>query len=423
MANAVDAANYEILTLTKKGEEVKLEGKTTSFDYFESLLSPNITARMTFVDTGGATNYDSEYDPQERLGGIYSALPLQGTGDEEVKFKIVNSIGPLDFSQKPLFVNGAVNLDRESERESIVLDMVSESAITNQKTHVIKNYSQFTNNGEVVKNICTDLLKLQNLTIEATKNKYPFIGNNKSPFDVILMLAAKSAPETGKPGFFFYETKNGHNFRSIDSLISEDPVETYFICQVNKSGVNVNNDYKISSFTINKNQNLINALKSGVYSNRRVTFDPRNFELKESTEGIGELISSLGKSKVPTPEDNKHTRTVFSIKDVGALASSVEEGNSAGDPETWQGSVQMRYNLLFTQIVHMQVPCNPKLSAGDVVKCEVNINTLGEKEQGSSDPVNSGNYLILDLCHHYDTSRSFTSMTLIRDTYGLHTSK
>ena len=39
-----------------------------------------------------------------------------------------------------------------------------------------------------------------------------------------MMLASKSVPTDGNPGFFFYETKDGHNFRSIDSLISQDPV-------------------------------------------------------------------------------------------------------------------------------------------------------------------------------------------------------
>jgi hypothetical protein len=423
MANAANASNYQILSLTKKDKVIKLEGKTTSFDYYESLLSPNITAIMTVIDTGGSTEYDSEYDSQGRDGAIFNGLPLTGDGSEEIRFKITNSMGTLDFSQNPLYVNGTINPDKESQREAIALNLVSKSAITNQENHVLRNYSQYTNNGEIVQAISNNLLGLQKLTIEATKNKYPLIGNDTPPFDVILMLAAKSAPETGKPGFFFYETKNGHNFRSIDSLIDEGPVATYYRSEVNKSSINANNDFKISSFSIHKNQNLINALKSGVYTNRRITFDPRNFSLEEKTTSIGNMQVSLGKSKVPKPENDKHTRTVFSVKDVGALGSDVVEGNSAGDPQTWQGDIQMRYNLLFTQMVHMQVPCNPNLSAGDVVRCELDIISHGEKEQGEIDPVNSGDYMILDLCHHYDPKRSFTSMTLVRDTYGLYTNK
>ena len=424
MANSSSASNYQILRLTKNGREVSLEGKTTSFDYYESLLSPNVTAVMTVVDTGGLT-YSDEYETQDKRGTIYNALPITGDGSEEVKFKIASKMGTLDFSRIPLYVNGATNPDQESQRESIVLSLVSKAAIVNQETHVKKNYSGSTSNSQSVATIANNILEIPNnrISIEQTSSKYPFIGNNKSPFDVIMMLASKSVPTDGNPGFFFYETKDGHNFRSIDSLISQDPVAEYYKSDVNFSSVNTNNDFKIASFSINKNQNLINALKSGVYSSRRVFFNPKTFDEEETNFTIGTLPKALGKKEAPKPESEKYTRVLYSIKDVGALSPIPAEGNSSGEPEEWQGKVQMRYNLLFTQVVKMQVPCNPNLKAGDVVKCFIETITPDSKQTIAADPVESGNYLILDLCHHYDPQRSFTSMTLVRDTYGLYTNK
>ena len=62
---------------------------------------------------------------------------------------------------------------------------------------------------------------------------------------------------------------------------------------------------------------------------------------------------------------------------------------------------------------------NLRLRAGNVIKVE--IERQGDnKELGGLDEHTSGKYLILHLCHHFDTERSFTSMTLARDTYGLH---
>ena len=46
-----------------------------------------------------------------------------------------------------------------------------------------------------------------------------------------------------------------------------------------------------------------------------------------------------------------------------------------------------------------------------------------KKEENPYDEQQSGNYLILNLCHHFDSKRSFTSMTLVRDTYGRRGSK
>ena len=78
----------------------------------------------------------------------------------------------------------------------------------------------------------------------------------KSPFEVIMMLAAKSTFDDGNPGFFFYETRDGHKFKAIDNLIKKSPVAEYYKTDVNVSSVNSNTDFKISSFSINKNQKI-----------------------------------------------------------------------------------------------------------------------------------------------------------------------
>ena len=163
MANAASPAQYQILTLTKDGNTpIRLDGKTVSFDYYESLLSPNITAIMTFVDTGGSTSYNTDFHPQgdKKLGTIYNALPLTGDGSEEIKFKIVSGLGTLDFSKTPLYVNSAINPDQDSQRESVTLSLVSKSAITNQQTHVKKNYSGTTISDAVSKISKTCLYQL-----------------------------------------------------------------------------------------------------------------------------------------------------------------------------------------------------------------------------------------------------------------------
>ena len=84
MSKVAAASNYEIMTIIKDETEVRLEGKTVAFDYYESILSPNITANIYVLDTGNSVAYQSYYDSQERMGSIYNALPL--TGREKLKF-------------------------------------------------------------------------------------------------------------------------------------------------------------------------------------------------------------------------------------------------------------------------------------------------------------------------------------------------
>ena len=58
-------------------------------------------------------------------------------------------------------------------------------------------------------------------------NKYGFIGNMRKPFTVLTWLASKAVPEMegdGTAGYVFYETQSGFKFKSIDKLISAEPV-------------------------------------------------------------------------------------------------------------------------------------------------------------------------------------------------------
>jgi hypothetical protein len=416
MLKAIDPAIYDILTISRDGKEATLKGKTTSFDYYESLLSPNVTATMTFVDTGGSIIYDQKYDRQERVGSVYNALPI--TGGEKVSFKIDSSLGVINFENNPFFVNGAINPGQESQRETIVLSLFSKGAKLNQESTVYKKYQG--NISTSVTTLIEQFLDTDKVSIEKTGNSFSFTGNSDSVFDVICWLAAKSIADKDSAGFFFYETKEGFNFKSIDSLISQPPITTYYKSGALRAG---DNDNKILSSNITKNQNILNALKTGVYHSRNIYFNPKTFKEEEViyTFNDGKLKKSLGKSAEAPVVDN-FTRTHYDIMDVGTLEKTVK-GTDNNDPKNWQWQTTMRYNLLFSQVLNIQVPCNPQLKAGDTINCDFEIISQDNIQEGSSDPVQSGKYLIVDLCHHYEPTRSITSLTLARDSYGLYTNK
>lgn len=425
MSKAASVSKYEIMTISKNGKEVRLEGKTVAFDYYESIRSPNVTATMMVVDTGGSVSYSKDYDKQERLGSIYNALPL--TGREQLKFKISSTLGQLDFSQKPLFVNAAANPDQNSQRESIALSLFSEGAKLNSESDVLRKYHG--NIGDSVRTLINQFLtsksdRVRIGEIHKTANAYNFVGNSRSVFEVICSLGAKSTVEKNSAGFFFFETQDGFNFKSIDSLVSQKPVARYYKSEVLRENMdNPANDFKILSSTIKKNQNVLNALNAGTFYTKNIFFNPKTFEETEIEYKFneGKLIKSLGKS-AEAPDVNAYTRTHYSMLDIGTLEPTVK-GKDNNNPNEYQAQAAMRYNILFSQLVDIQVPCNPNLRAGDTIICDFEIVTQSEKEQGSSDPVQSGKYLIVDLCHHYEPTRSITSLTLARDSYGLYTDK
>ena len=58
--------------------------------------------------------------------------------------------------------------------------------------------------------------------IEGTKNQDKIKGNHHAPLDVVTKMCNKSIPAKHEdPGYFFFETQDGFNFKSIDGLIDE----------------------------------------------------------------------------------------------------------------------------------------------------------------------------------------------------------
>ena len=415
MANTASSSIYEKLTITKEGKEVNLAGKTVAFDYYESLLSPNVTATLSFVDTG-ITLKDEKTNAQ---GSIYNTLPI--TGGEEIKYKI----GQLQGS---LFNNAAVNLNQESQRESVMMSLISREGLENYNIANSKKY-----NGNITDNVKRILQQSFNTVIDETLsnfdrtgNGYSFIGANDTPFELITELASKSTFPKGNPGFFFYQTREGFKYKAIDNLIKQQPKETYYYSGALTSGLeDGHNNYKIASFSIRKNQNIVNAMKSGVYESRNIFFNPNTFEFSDIIFKIenNQLETSLGREidYKPVKSNNSYSRTNQFILDVGLLSPGIDTQIN-NDPRQYVAKAAMRYNLLMSQVIDIMVPSNLNLVAGDIIRCE--FEKLTDKKEANPFDINqSGNYLILDLCHHFDTKRSFTSLTLVRDSFGAYTQK
>ena len=425
MASANAASKYEEITIsrTKKktgqGSQGKtvtksVNGKVTSFSYYESLYSPVVTAKVIYIDSAESTKNQ-----------------LEISGNEDVRFKIQSKYGTLDFNRKSansgMKVKGSPQTGRESNREAVFLDLVSKWEMKNKTTAVHDKYSNVTIGDAVIIILKRKLgVDYDFFDVEATKNMYDFTGKGKSPFEIITDLARKAVPVKGDPGFFFYETQDGFNFKSVNSLVSQEPKQVYVYngsFRADQKGDD--NDFKIlKQPNFIKDQNVVTALESGTYASRNIFFNPFNKEFAERIYKIndkGGIDQALGNSVEVDDELTGYIRTNKHILDIGSLKVGVSTSIN-NSPAEWQAKSTMRYNILHSQILQMMVPCNLELRAGDVIKVEIE-SLENEKCSEGVDKRQSGKYLILHLCHFFDTTKSVTSLTLVRDTYGLHTSK
>ena len=440
---AINKSIYEELTIESNDQKrtADIRQGAVSIDYYEDIFSPTITAKIRIVNTGDAIQApDKEGNPDGEKQSIYNGLPLRG--GERISLKIAGNSTKnpgLDFATNEkdyLYVSSITDIVTESQRETFLLNLTSREAITNETSRVGKKYKTSSTIDASVTDILKNYLKTEKIgKIDKTQNKYGFIGNLRKPFTILVWLASKGVPAEisgdATAGFVFYQTKEGFQFRSIDSLISQKPdkIPTYIYTQVNQSGIERDNDFNILNYKTERNQNLIEKLRLGSYASYRMFYNPLTFEFTDPQKGIFTTddyisgVKNLGqKLELPKISNSSNvdlghipTRYLTQVLDIGTMEKDVSTDVNS-DPFKYQSQAIMRYNMLFTQTMSIVVGSNTNLKAGDIIKCNFPKISRGDKEE--YDKEQSGLYMIKELCHHFDTDASYTSMKLIRDTFG-----
>jgi hypothetical protein len=440
---AINKSIYEELTIESNDQKrtADIRQGAISIDYYEDIFSPTITAKIRIVNTGDAIQApDKEGNPDGEKQSIYNGLPLRG--GERVSLKIAGNSTKnpgLDFATNEkdyLYVSSITDIVTESQRETFLLNLTSREAITNETSRVGKKYPTSSTIDASVTDILKNYLKTEKIgKIDKTQNKYGFIGNLRKPFTILVWLASKGVPAEisgdATAGFVFYQTKEGFQFRSIDSLISQKPdkIPTYTYSQVNQSGIEADNDFKILNYKTERNQNLLEKLRLGSYASYRIFYNPLTFEFTDPQKGTFTTddyisgVKNLGqKLELPKISNSSNvdlghipTRFLTQVLDIGTMEQEVSTDVNS-DPFKYQSQAIMRYNMLFTQTLSIVVASNTNLKAGDIIECKFPKISRGDKEEYDKDQ--SGLYMIKELCHHFDTDASYTSMKLIRDTFG-----
>ncbi len=431
---AVDKSLYEkfIIESVNRAKTADISAGVVGFSYFEDVFSPMITARVVVANTGNAIEGEDG-----KIQSLYNGFPLRG--GERMQIKIAGNSQDNDGLEfNDFYVGSITDVMIDSGRELFTLNLISREAITNETVRVGKKFPSSQKISDSVGDICKNYLSSDKLyDVDETQNPYGFYGNMRKPFTVLTMLASKSVPGnvSGKDataGYFFFETKEGFRFKSIDSLIRTPPYpEKYVYAPGIIDTDDTTKDFKILEFKTTRNQNLIENLERGAYCSNRTYLNPLTFEYTPTTQKIFKLedysgkIENLGEDiDVVLPSlsanDNRTlasvpSRYICGILDIGTTDTKVsQEGNA--DPAKIHSQAMMRYNTLFTQILTMTIPLNTNLTAGDILNCE--FPRIDQQERKEPDEVQSGLYLVKKLTHFFDSKGSYTKLQLVRDTNG-----
>ena len=434
MSNAISGLRYQYVTIASLdgSKKIDLSNSILEMNYYEDILSPCIT--MTIV--------------MENTHSIFNGLPIRGGESVAMQIETASSNFKLDGT-RAMFVYKVSNLDAEGTNEKFTLHLVSKEGLQNETVRCQKKYEKSTIDNHI-KDILKNTLQTDKIgTIEPSSNSYTFIGNNKKPFHILTWLGPKAVSQISKvsnvsgngqsgqakgtSGFLFYENYDGFNFRSIDSLVSnaqlgtgnKKPKYSYTWPQKVIEHNNSNNNFKIINYNYEKNIDLMKSLRVGMYVNKTYFYDIYNQEVniyKYSLKNEIKNATQLGGAESIAVSDqfgDSISRILTRTSDHGYLDKGGKFGESGRDSADIAKS-SSRYNLLFTQAVNINIPMNLNLKVGDVI--EAFFPRIEEANSGEVDPEQSGNYLIKELCHHFDPrgGHMLTSAKLIRDSYGLY---
>ena len=424
---------------------VDLTPGITKLSYYENVLSNSHTLNVDIVESG---DVDSGELPTK---GLLNALPL--SGGECCDIKIKDNIGnSLDFvKEKSFYINRVRNVNPGTQSDSYTLDFCSREALANELCRVVKRYDEKISDN--VKKILTEntsgtvgLKTQKKVNCDETLEPFNFIGNYRKPFTVCTWLASKSIPvnagdKGGACGFLFYETYDGFNFKSIDALFEQEYKFKY--TYTNSTELPKGYNGKVLNYSIDKNIDLLSNLSFGTYSNTSLFFDfyandyqRRNFNVDSSGSAESDGGGSKGKIVSGGTKDFKGVSSKFRtapsrlmnhVLDIGTLPSGENADEQlktwrenrdkpTSDPLNTMVQSLMRYNQLFTIKINIMIPGNFSLRAGDLIHCD--FPELSVENSGMVDQISGGIYMISSLCHRITPKDCFTSLTLVRDTFG-----
>ena len=445
---AGNITKFQIFKATDSSDiSVDMIGACVELKYYESVLSNTISVSAVIVETGFTNSPGENNNP---IMGIIDTLPVRGGEPVLLEFADAQpEPNKLSFktNDTALYVNRLRGLDPGTQKDVYVIDLCTREFLANEQTRVMKRYDEKISDN--VQTILTEQGGIEikkNINIDPTAIPYNFIGNQKKPFYLCTWLASKSVPELnvqgtsnvdgkgGAAGYFFFENYEGFQFRSLDKLLDQkrEPVKKY-IYTGNESYPPEYNGH-ILNVNVDRDIDLQQNLALGTYANRSIFFNYASMEYLGRDYNIEDnqkdKIVNAGDQDIAwvAPAFRKGpSRLMNHILDVGTLPSGDDAvkqlENRKADPTkpTWNAEdtmVQsiMRYNQLFTIKINIMIPGDFSLKAGDLIFCDFPLLTTDVNTQVNDQ--SGGIYMIASLCHRITTSDTYTSLSLVRDTFG-----
>lgn len=306
--------------------------------------------------------------------------------------------------------------------EAYTLHFCSEELLLSEQIKISKSYKgkKISDN---IKDILTTSLKVPSKRIqqiEETTGINNLVAPKVKPFEAISWLSNYARPKTkGQPGadMLFFETKNGFNFRSLQTMYNSDVYATYKYQMKNAGDDQQPMQDKVNTvlnYEIVKSYDMLNEINSGTLSNRLITIDPTTRTVRTTNFGYSDYkkkASSLNKGEA-TPEVKNRLGKATSMNFEGTLKLSVSNAEQEKNAYIKTNGVDSKdvfmennipnrtaqIGLANYTIVKIVVPGDPGVTAGRTVNFNIYSLKPGTNKR-ELDKFYSGKYLVTAVRH------------------------
>ena len=396
----------------------KLDGDSSSefgllagdpnISYYESLFSPSVNVTIETTDVSGFVSREEIY------GGQSIEISIKMFDPDIDDFKIKKD-------KHELVVNSVKNVTMDFKESKSTLECVSKDFLRNE---VARLNRRFTGNiTEIVKKIMEEEPKgiktTKDIEVDQATNSYTFCGNLKRSIDTIQWLQPKAKSEN-QFGFLFFEDYDGYKFKSIESLLKQEPFTDQ---PFEMSQASTSSRFAILDAVMVQTNDIFLNMRSGTYNNDTTYIDLISQTKSVDDFKIDNLKDLKNPPKLPDNLTDSTSRKMLRFDDPGVMqkGSKREDEQPKEELAKIQNQSYARNNLLFSQALKIKISFNPTLRVGKIIEVRLPVDTdsseSGVKYQKLSKGDLSGKYLISELRHKVGSNKSSTHLTLVRDLF------
>ena len=416
----------EAIIITSENLMFDIASNIVNIDIFEDIENSAIMGEMVFSDPIGVDTVGP------LIGQEYLSLVVKTPGVDEQE-------NIFDFREHTAGLLSIYHYDKKVEvgpkgSGHIVHFMTSEFIKNNR----LKLSQTFTGSySDIVKKVLKEIIQTpKDCYIEPTLGNKKILVPNISPFEVIEMAKRESiSVYASSPTYFFYETKRGYHFRSIDSMAAEGTVQDYTTFPSGSKysdGVEqTTREYmQIKDYSLDNDNDMLIHQMAGTFSSKTITHDIYNkrydislYNYHDNFEKESHMNHWNLQDEHPnyssTPVDNKRNRiSDFPTKtyympvshkdpkkkmDGSYLSKSGKSIYHSTRPMDWMGrrTSQMMQLKAGREIV-LTVNGQTGVSAGDMVNIEIPFRAAADVDNRKLDRFFDGPFLVKRIRHNFD---------------------